>query len=257
MHIYVCIKQVPDTETKIKIKSDQSGIDIAGIKWIISPYDEMAIEEAIRVKEKNAGSTVTVISCGPVRVTEGLRKALAMGADQAVHVEAPETLDSFVTAKAIANIIQKNGDYHLIFCGKEAIDDGASQVGQMIAALLKSASVGVVLNVQYEAASVTCKREVEGGTFEIVKAQFPVLITVQKGLNEPRYPNVQSMMQARKKELKTYSLTELGLSDKDQKIRYVHFELPPPKPPGKKITGEPQAQVKELVRLLREESKVI
>src|SRR6478609_4298781 len=118
MNIYVCIKQVPDTETKIKLNGDQSGIDVAGIKWIMSPYDELAVEEALRLKEKNAGSTVTVISAGPVRVVETLRTALAMGADSGIHVELPETADNNLVAKSLAGALKKESKVDLIFAGK-------------------------------------------------------------------------------------------------------------------------------------------
>jgi electron transfer flavoprotein beta subunit len=257
MNIVVFIKQVADTETKIKIKPDGSGIDATGIKWIISPYDEMAIEEALRVKEKNPGSKVHVLSAGPARVVESLRKALAMGADEVTHVDVPETADSFFTAKALALAVKKQGSFDLLLAGKEAIDDGASQVSQLIAAFLDVPSVGVVLNVQYASGELLCKREVEGGTCEIVKALLPAMVSVQKGINEPRYPNVQSMMQARKKEVKQVSASDLGLTEKDQKIRFVQFELPLPKAAGKKLTGELASQAKELIRLLHEEAKVI
>ena len=128
MNIYVCIKQVPDTETKIKLNGDSSGIDTAGIKWIMSPYDEFAVEEALRLKEKNAGSTVTVISAGPARVVETIRTALAMGADNGIHVELPETADNNMAAKALAGALKKEAKVDIVFTGKEAIDDGAAQV---------------------------------------------------------------------------------------------------------------------------------
>jgi electron transfer flavoprotein beta subunit len=258
VNFFVCIKQVPDTETKIKIKPDQSGIDFTGVKWIVSPYDEIALEEAIRAKEKNPGSTVTVLSAGPVRVTEGLRKGLAMGADLAIHVDIPDSADSFLTAQALSAAIKKHGSADIVFAGKEAIDDGASQVSQLVASFLDLPSAAVVIGIQYEAGSCICKREVEGGTSEMVKMQLPCVISVSKGLNDPRYPNVQNMMAARKKEVKTYTLADLGLNEKDhQKIRFVQFELPAPKAAARKITGDAAAQVKELVHLLHQEAKVI
>src|SRR3954447_8489755 len=136
MNIYVCIKQVPDTETKIKLNADQSGIDTTGIKWIMSPYDELAVEEALRLKEKNAGSTVTVLSAGPVRVVETIRTALAMGADNGIHVEIAETADNNMSAKALAGALKKESKIDIIFAGKEAIDDGAAQVSQLTAEYL-------------------------------------------------------------------------------------------------------------------------
>ena len=133
MNIYVCIKQVPDTETKIKLNADSSWIDTGGIKWIISPYDEFAIEEALRLKEKNAGSTVTVLSAGPARVVDAIRTSLAMGADNGIHIEIPENADGNLAAKALAGALKKEEKIDIVFTGKEAIDDGAAQTSQLIA----------------------------------------------------------------------------------------------------------------------------
>jgi electron transfer flavoprotein beta subunit len=257
MNIYVCIKQVPDTETKIKLAADSNGIDMTGIKWIMSPYDEFAVEEALRLREKNPGSTVTVVSAGPVRVVDTLRTALAMGADNAIHVDAPEGADNFRSAKALAAALKREPKVDLVFTGKEAIDDGAAQVSQLVAEFMEIPYVTVVLNAEYGAGSVKCKREVEGGAFEIVTTPLPALIAAQKGMNEPRYASLPNIMKAKKKEVKVLEESELGIGDSDQKIRYKNFQLPPPKQAGKKISGEPAAQARELARLLHEEAKVI
>lgn len=257
MNIYVCIKQVPDTETKIKLNADNSGIDTAGIKWIMSPYDEFAVEEALRLREKNAGSTVTVLSAGPARVVETIRTALAMGADNGIHVEVPESADSNMVAKAIAGALKKEAKVDIVYSGKEAIDDGAAQGSQLIAEYFGIPYVTVVLNAEYGAGTVKCKREVEGGSFEIVETSMPCLIAAQKGMNEPRYASLPNIMKAKKKEVKALKAADVGVSDSDQKIRYKNFQLPPPKQAGKKIAGDAAAQAKELVRLLHEEAKVI
>jgi electron transfer flavoprotein beta subunit len=257
MNIYACIKQVPDTETKIKLTGDNSWIDTAGIKWIMSPYDEFAVEEALRLKEKNAGSTVTVISAGPARVVETLRTALAMGADNGIHVEIPETADSNLTAKALAGALKKEAKVDILFTGKEAIDDGAAQVSQLVAEYLGVPYATVVLNAEYGSGTVKCKREIEGGAYEIVETPMPCLIAAQKGMNEPRYASLPNIMKAKKKEVKMLKLADTGASESDQKIRYKNFQLPPPKQAGKKIAGDPAAQAKELVRLLHEEAKVV
>jgi len=257
MNIYVCIKQVPDTETKIKLNADNSGIDTAGIKWIMSPYDEFAVEEALRLKEKNAGSTVTVVSAGPARVVDTLRTALAMGADNGIHVEIAEGADSNLAAKALVGALKKEAQVDLVFSGKEAIDDGAAQVSQLVAEGLGIPYVTVVLAVEYSAGSVKCKREIEGGSYEMVESSLPCLIAAQKGLNEPRYASLPNIMKAKKKEVKSLKMADVGVSDADQKIRYKNFQLPPPKQAGKKMSGDPAAQVKELVRLLHEEAKVV
>lgn len=257
MNIYVCIKQVPDTETKIKLNADSSGIDTAGIKWIMSPYDEFAVEEALRLKEKNAGSTVTALSAGPTRVVEAIRTALAMGCDNGIHVEIPENADNNYAAKALAGALKKETKIDLVFTGKEAIDDGAAQTSQLIAEHLGIPCVTVVLGVEYGASSLKVKREVEGGAFEMIETALPALLAAQKGLNEPRYASLPNIMKAKKKEVKGLKAADVGASDGDQKIKYKNFQLPPPKQAGKKIAGEPAAQAKELVRALHEEAKVV
>ena len=257
MNIYVCIKQVPDTETKIKLNADQSGIDPAGIKWIMSPYDELAVEEALRLKEKNAGSTVTVLSAGPARVVETIRTALAMGADTGIHIDLPESADNNLAAKSLAGALKKESKVDVVFTGKEAIDDGAAQVSQLIAEYMDIPCITVALNVEYGSNAVKCKREIEGGSVEILEASMPVLIAAQKGLNEPRYASLPNIMKAKKKEVKVLKMADVGSSDADQKIRYKNLQLPPPKQAGKKIAGDPATQAKELVRLLHEEAKVV
>lgn len=258
MNIYVCIKQVPDTETKIKLSGDSQSVDLSGVKFIISPYDEFAIEEALRFKEKNAGATVTVVSAGPARVTDAIRTALAMGADSGVHVELAENADNFMVAKVLAKAIQsENTNPPLIFTGKEAIDDSSAQVSQLLAHNLGIPFVTVVLGAEYAAQSIKVKREVEGGTLEILQLQLPALIATQKGLNEPRYASLPNIMKAKKKEIKALKASDLGISESDRKIKFKNFQLPPPKQAGKKIEGDPATAAKELTRLLREEAKVV
>jgi electron transfer flavoprotein beta subunit len=257
MNITVCIKQVPDTETRIKLNADSTWIDTTGIKWIVSSYDEFAIEEALRLRDKNPGSTVTVLSAGPLRVVDAIRNALAMGADNGIHIELPESADNNMAAKALAGALKKEAKVDVVFTGKEAIDDGAAQTSQLIAEYLDFPHVTVVLGAEYGPESIKCRREVEGGAIEVVEAQYPVLIAAQKGLNEPRYASLPNIMKAKKKEVKVLKESDLGVTDADQKIRYKNFQLPPPKQAGKKIAGEPAAQAKELARLLHEEAKVI
>ncbi len=257
MNLYVCIKQVPDTETKIKLNGDSSGIDPAGIKWIMSPYDEFGVEEALRLKEKNAGSTVTVITAGPDRTIEALRTALAMGADNAIHVELPESADSAMTGKAIAATLKKEANVDLVFFGKEAIDDGASQVPQLVAAHLGLPALTTIIGIEYNGTTLKCKREVEGGATEIVEVTSPAIIAGSKGLNEPRYATLPNIMKAKKKEVKAVKLADIGVSAADQKIKVKNFQLPPPKQAGKKIEGDANAQAHALAVALHTEAKVI
>lgn len=257
MKIFVCIKQVPDTETKIKIAADGKGIDTAGIKWIVCPYDEFAIEEAIRFREKNAGAQVTVVSAGPDRVAEALRTALAMGCDEAIHVSTPENADSYLTAKSLARAIEKNGPAHIVFTGKQAIDDDAAQVHQAMAEFMNLPGVSVVLKAEYGASSVKLEREVEGGNLERYEVTTPCVIAAQKGMNEPRYASLPNIMKAKKKEIKKFALSDLDISADSVKIQYKNMGLPPERQACKMVSGDIAAQAKELARLLHDEAKVL
>ena len=256
MKVFVCIKQVPDTETKIKIGADGKSIDTTGIKWILCPYDEFAVEEAIRFKEKNAGATVTVVSAGPDRVAEALRTALAMGCDEAIHVATPENADSFLTAKALARAIEKNGPSHIVFTGKQAIDDDAAQVHQAMAEFLNLPAVSVVLRAQY-GATIQAEREVEGGTIEKYDLPTPCVIAAQKGMNEPRYASLPNIMKAKKKEIKKMALADLDVTEAQRKIGYKALALPPERGSCKMIAGDAATAARDLVKALHEEAKVI
>lgn len=257
MNLYVCIKQVPDTETKIKLNADNTGIDGAGIKWIISSYDEFAIEEALRLKEKNAGATVTAVTVGPARVVDSLRTALAMGCDNAVHIDAAEGIDSFMTAKTISEFLKKEPKVDLVFFGKEALDDGAAIVPQLVAAKMGMPGVSVVCGIEYAGTTLKCKREIEGGSFEIVEVSTPAIIAAHKGLNEPRYATLPNIMKAKKKEIKALKASDFGVSASDQKIKLKNWQLPPPKQAGKKIDGDAVAAAATLAKMLRDEAKVV
>ena len=251
MNIYVCIKQVPDTETKIKLNADSSWIDTTGIKWIMSPYDEFAVEEALRLKEKNAGSTVTVISAGPARVVETIRTALAMGADNGIHVELPENADNNMAAKALAGALKKEAKVDIVFSGKEAIDDGAAQVSQLTGEYFGMPYVTVALGVEYGAGTVKVKREIEGGAFEMVEAPMPLLIAAQKGLNEPRYASLPNIMKAKKKQMDIFKPSDLGVDVKSH-LKVLKVSEPPKRGAGMKVPD-----VATLVAKLKNEAKVI
>ncbi len=257
MKIFVCLKQVPDTETKIKLTADNTGIDNAGVKWIISPYDTYAIEEGIKLRDANAGSTLTAISVGPARIKEALVTALAMGADEAIFVDGPENLDSLTTAKALANAIRKEGACDLVFAGKLAIDDNASAVPQQLAELLNATHATVVSKLEMQGASMVATREVEGGTKEVIEVKLPAVIAANRGLNNPRFASLPGIMKARKKTIKEFPISQLDINVSQKKSSYYDLQLPPPKPATKMIEGNVDAQVKELVRLLREETKVL
>ncbi len=262
MNIFVCVKQVPDTETKIVPSGDGSFIETSSIKWIMNPYDEFAVEQALLVQAANAGSTVTVVRVGSTKDTEALRTAMAMGADDAFLVEAADNLDSYMIAKALKGAIEKSGKTpDLILSGKQAIDDDCLQVPQILATMLNLPSVSVVVGYEGSATDITVKREIEGGALEVYGVKLPALIACNKGINTPRYASLPGIMKAKKKPLTTLSLADVGVSDADKRVKYSSFQLPPEKPPGKKFdatdAGKQAAIVKEVVGLLRTEAKVI
>jgi len=258
MKIGVLIKQVPDTETKIKIKADGSGIEEGEIKYVVSPYDEYAIEEALQTKGKVPGSETFVISLGPTRAVESIRTALAMGIDKGVHVNSETTIyDSLQTATILAQVC-KNLGLDLIFCGKQAIDGDNGQVTQMIAELMDIGQVMIAhkfeLSDDHKTATIT--RAVSGGTQEIYEAALPVIVGCDKGLNTPRYASLPGIMKAKSKPLENVAAAD-QLGGMEAKIQFINYQLPPKRAAGKLIDGEPPQQAAELVRLLREEAKII
>lgn len=257
MKIFVCMKQVPDTETKIKITPDQSGIDTAGIKWVMNPYDEYAVEEAVKLRDANAGSQVWILSVGPkVRVVESLRTALAMGADEAIVING-ENLDNYSTAKALAAVIGSEGGAKVIFSGKLAIDDNASSVSQMVAEFLSVPHTTVVSKFTFNGENVLVERDIEGGAKEVVQMMTPAVVAANRGLNMPRYASLPGIMKAKKKVIKEVEFSSLNISASDIKVKYTGFTLPADKPPVKMLAGDASAQASELVKLLRDEAKVL
>jgi len=256
VNIIACIKQVPDTEAQIKVKPDGSGIDESGIKWIMNPYDEFGVEEALRLKEK-LGGEVTVVSLGPARAIEAIRTALAMGADKGIHIMdgALENADCYVTATALAAAI-KTVPYDIIFCGQRAIDDDSGQVGAILAELLGIPQITVVTRLEVENGKVKAVKPIEGAQL-VIESPLPCVITAQKGLNEPRYASLPGIMKAKKKPVDVKDAAALGISV-ENKTKVLKFIPPPSRPPGKIVSGDdPAAKAAELARLLREEAKVL
>lgn len=257
MKIFVCLKQVPDTETRIQIKADKSGIEESGIKWIMNPYDEFAVEEALKIREAAGGGTVTVLTVGPkTRAAEALRTAMAMGADDGLIIDSPDYLDPLLTAKALAEAIKKEGAFNLIFAGKLAIDDNAASVPQMLAEFLGIPHATVISKIVH-GSPLTAERETEGGAREIFEIQGPCVLAANKGLNTPRYASLPGIMKAKKKPLKELTLNDVGISAGQVKVKLTQFELPPEKPKVKMIAGDAATQAKEAVRLILEEAKVL
>lgn len=248
MKIAVCISHVPDTATKVKVGSDGKTIDPTGVTYVLNPYDEYAIEEALKTKEKFGGEVIA-ISLGNENTKETIRKALAMGVDSAVLLKDNNFRDSISLAKALAEEI-KNQSVELVFFGKQSVDYDNSITGQLTSEFLGFNCVSVVVGFNLEGNKITAEREIEGGK-EIVETALPAVITCQKGLNEPRYASLKGIMAAKKK-----TIVEKDASTFDNKLEVLQMKKPESKQAGK-IIGSDSSAVPELVRLLKEEAKVI
>ena len=257
MNIIVYIKQTFDTEAKI-VLNGSGKIDANGVNLIINPYDEYAIEEGIRLKEK-LGGEVTVVSMGGASAQAAIRTALAMGVDKAVLVSDPalENSDEWTNAEVLAKAVSQI-PYDIIIAGRMAIDDGSSQIAVRLAEILSVPSISSVVKLDVTGTQVTATREIDGGT-AVIEVSLPVVITAQKGLNDPRYPSMAGIMKAKKKPLTTMTLADLGFSAGDiaPKMNVDKFSLPTARQGGRKIPGEVAQAAQELARLLREEAKVL
>ena len=259
MKSIVCLKQVPDTETQIKVNPEGTGIVTEGIKYIINPYDEFSVEEALRLKEKFKEGEVVILGLGPDRITEAIRTALAMGADRGVQV-ADESLiqaDPCVVAQALA-AAAKTIEYDVIFCGHRAIDDDFAAAGAMLAEFLQIPQVTLVTKVEVAAdkKSAVVERDIEGGK-ETLEVPLPCVLTAQKGLNEPRYASLPGIMKAKKKPIDKKSPADLGLN-LEPKLEARSYSMPEERKAGKKFEGmEPDEVAKTVVQALRNEAKVI
>ncbi|WP_139491561.1 electron transfer flavoprotein subunit beta/FixA family protein [Brevibacillus dissolubilis] len=255
MNILVVLKQTFDTEEKIVINNGQISEDSA--EFIINPYDEYAVEEAIKLRD-DLGGEVTVATIGPDRAESALRTALAMGADKAVLVD-DESLfgDEFTTAKVLA-AVAKQGNYDIILAGQMAVDSGSGQGGPRLAEELGINHVSTAVKLEVNGTSVRVERDVEGD-LEVVETSLPVLVTAQQGLNEPRYPSLPGIMKAKKKPLERLGADDLGLSAADvaAKTEIVDQFLPAKKQAGRILSGDAASMAAELVSLLRNEAKVI
>ncbi|MEE9134045.1 MAG: electron transfer flavoprotein subunit beta/FixA family protein [Gemmatimonadota bacterium] len=249
MKIIVCIKRVPDSEGRISAGSDGASVDTQGVKFVVNPYDENAIEEALKLKEAAGEGSVTVMTLGGDESKETLRTALAMGADQSVLLKGQPSTDGLGTAEKLAAAI-RDREFDLVLFGKQAIDDDNLQVPAMVAQLLDLPSATVVVDLRVEGRKVTAEREVEGG-HEVVEFELPAVVAAQKGLNEPRYASLKGIMAAKKKPLE-----EIEVGDAESRLEVLAVMNPPERSAGE-IVGEGADAVPELVRKLREEAKVL
>lgn len=262
MNILVCIKHVPDTETRVKVTPDGMSLDLAGANYVVNPYDEFAVEAALQLKEAKGEGEVTLLTVGGDEAVKSLRQGLAMGADKAVLCKNDdfEKSDPRAVAEMLCAAIKKH-DFGLVLFGKHGVGGDNQQVGSLVATLLDVPVITVVTKLEPQDGSVVCEREIEGGA-EVVKAPLPAVITCQKGLNEPRYPSLKGIMAAKKKEITTFTPQDLGLDagrleQLDKTFELAGYDLPPKRPDGRILEGELDDQVKELVKVLHEEAKVI
>jgi len=258
MKIAVCIKQVPDTEARIRIAPDGKSIVESDVNWIVSPYDEFAIEEALRIKEAKGGEVI-LVSVGPDRVPAALRSGLAMGADSALHLKDPlfDETDTLGTAWVLATALKPMAP-DLILMGQQGVGGDNAQVPGLVAEILDLPQVTTVVKVEIQDAKATVEREIEGA-HETWDVTLPAVLSAQKGLNEPRYASLKGIMAAKKKLIETKGAADLGLTAEQlaPKTKVVALELPPTRSAVRMIEGDPDTQVKELLRLLHEEAKVI
>ena len=248
MKIVVCVNHVPDTASKIMLGSDGKHIDPNGVTYIINPYDEFAVEEALKTKEQ-VGGEVVVISLGGDANKDTIKKALAMGVDSGVLLKSESDRDALSTAKALAEEI-KTQEAELVFMGKQSVDNDNSITGQLTAEILGYNCISVAVEFKLEDQKITAEREIEGGR-EVVETTLPAVITTQKGLNEPRYASLKGIMSAKRK-----TIEEKDAAQFENFVEVLEMKKPAAKQPGR-ILGEDASVVPELVRLLREEAKVI
>jgi electron transfer flavoprotein beta subunit len=249
MKILVCVKRVVDYNVKVRVKADESGVELANVKMSMNPFDEIAVEEALKLREAGKATEVVVVSAGPIACQETLRTALAMGADRAILVETDVELQPLAVAKLLKAVVAREGP-QLVVAGKQAIDDDANQVGQMLAALLDWPQVTFASKVALDGAKLTIVREIDGG-LETVEAALPAVITADLRLNTPRYATLPNIMKAKKKPLDVLKPADLGV-DPAPRLKTIKVVEPP-----KRKGGVMVKDVAELVAKLKNEAKVI
>jgi electron transfer flavoprotein beta subunit len=260
MHIIIPMKRVPDTETRVAVLDGQ--VDPDSLKtWIINPYDEYAIEEALRLLEREGGGKISIVTIGPEAAQETIRKALAMGADEAYHLQDPafERLDPLGRARVLAAAIQQIGDYDLIWTGWKGVDEDHGQTAILLAEFLDLPQVSTVITIEEVGdGSVVVTSEAEGG-YQKVRVQTPAVLTESQGPNEPRYPSLKGIMGAKKKPMTIWTAGDLDvdLDEFEPLLEVLHVEKPPARAAGRLLDGEPAEAARELVRLLHEEARVI
>jgi electron transfer flavoprotein beta subunit len=249
MKVLVPVKRVIDYNVKVRVKPDNSGVELANVKMAMNPFDEIAVEQALRLKEAGGADEVVAVSIGPSQNQETIRTALAMGADRGIHIEAPQDIEPLAVAKLLKEIVARE-EPGIVFVGKQAIDDDCNQTGQMLAALLGWAQGTFVSGIEISGDKAAIIREVDGG-LEHMEINMPAVVTVDLRLNEPRYASLPNIMKAKKKPLDSLSADELGV-DVTPRLAIVKVEEPEARSAGIKV-----ADVAELVDKLKNDAKVI
>jgi electron transfer flavoprotein beta subunit len=249
MKVLVSVKRVVDYNVKVRVKSDGSGVDIANVKMSMNPFDEIAVEEAVRLKEKGVATEIIAVSCGVTQCQETLRTAMAIGADRAILVETPDGLEPLAVAKLLKALVDKEQP-GLVIVGKQAIDDDCNQTGQMLAALAKLPQATFASKIEIADGHASVTREVDGG-LETLKIKLPAVVTTDLRLNEPRYVTLPNIMKAKKKPLEVLKAADLGV-DVAPRIKTLKVTEPPKRGAGVKVPD-----VATLVAKLKNEAKVI
>jgi electron transfer flavoprotein beta subunit len=250
MKLLVAVKRVPAPETPIRVLADGSGIDTESVSWVVNPFDEIALEEALRIRERDGAEEIVTVSIGPAECSEQLRTALAMGADRALLVREEIALDSLAVARVLHAVVQRESP-ELVLLGKQAIDDDSNQVGQMLAGLLGWPQATFVSRVEPVdgGTRLECTRETDAG-LEVVQVPLPAVLTADLRLNEPRYVSLPGIVRARSKPLAELTCTELGV-DPQPRTRCLELAPPPARAAGRRV-----GSVEELAALLRDEARV-
>lgn len=256
MKILVCIKQVPDMESKFKLNGDGNWYDNSDLAWRMNEYDEYAVEQAVQLKEQAGDSDLTVLSIGPDRVKEMMKKALAMGCDRGAHIADDDFFkkDPYEIASVIAEFAKDKG-FDMIFTGMQSQDRGSGQVGVLVAEMLGLPSITTIVDFAFEGGQITAKRELEGGTKAIVKAKVPALMTCQLGLNTPRYPTLPNIMKAKRKELLSIPIVDLLKVEGKQETAKMYF--PEKKGGGLVLEGDPGDLADQLIKILKDKTAVL
>jgi len=256
MKILVCIKQVPDMESKFKLNGEGNWYDGTDLAWRMNEYDEYAVEQAVQLKDQLGDADLTVLSIGPERVKEMMKKALAMGCDRGVHIADDDFFkkDPYEIASVIAEFAKDKG-FDLIFTGMQSQDRGSGQVGVLVAEMLGLPSITTIVDFAFDNGQITAKRELEGGMKAIVKTRTPALVTCQLGLNTPRYPTLPNIMKAKKKELLTIPVSELLKVEAKQETAKMYF--PEKKGGGLVLEGSVGDLVDQLIKILKDKTAVL